>query len=47
MIKKNNVEKEKNRYKTKTTGASLGLPQRSVIRDIDLNKSFEFLLNPF
>ena len=25
MIKKNNVEKERNRYKTKTTGASLVL----------------------
>ena len=30
MIKKNNVEKERNRYKTKTTGASLHFGVQSV-----------------
>ena len=31
MIKKNNVEKERNRYKTKTTGASLLAYERDSI----------------
>ena len=34
MIKINNVEKERNRYKTKTTGASLNIGRVSKVKSV-------------